>query len=67
MNRLFGLVRRVRGVDSSSRRDRDAERDTRARRHHQDEPDVEDDEPLDVQPLQFEMSDEDMHEPLVFR
>jgi hypothetical protein len=56
------LVRRVRGVSSSSRRDRYAERDTRARRHHRDEPVIEDDKPLDVQPLQFEMSDEDMHE-----
>jgi hypothetical protein len=56
------LVRRVRGVGSSSRRDRYAERDTRAHRHHRDEPDIEDDEPLDVHPLQFEMSDEDMHE-----
>jgi hypothetical protein len=44
------------------RRDQDAERDTTTRRHHRDEPDVEDDEPLDVQPLQFEMLDEDMHE-----
>jgi hypothetical protein len=56
------LVRRVRGVGSSSRRDRYAERDTRAHRHHRDEPDIEDDEPLDVHLLQFEMSDEDMHE-----
>jgi hypothetical protein len=62
MNRLSALVRHVRGVDSSFRRDRDAERDTRTRRHHRDEPYVEDDESLDVQPLQFEMLDEDMYE-----
>jgi hypothetical protein len=43
-------------------RDWYAERDTRAHRHHRDKPDIKDDEPLDVQPLQFEMPDEDMHE-----
>jgi hypothetical protein len=62
MNRLSSFVKRVRGSSSFSRRDRDAERPTRTGRHHQEEPEFDKDEPLDLEPLHYEMPDEEMHE-----
>jgi hypothetical protein len=66
MDQISNLVRRDKGNSSSSRTNMDVERPPRPRRHHQRQaepgPEVNDDEPLDLEPLQFEMLAEEMHE-----
>ncbi|GAU22910.1 hypothetical protein TSUD_377210 [Trifolium subterraneum] len=66
MDRIINLVRRVRGNNASAKREREAEPLSKPRRHRrcqaEDELEIHDDGPLDLESLQFEMPSEEMWE-----